>query len=503
MARPHLHQGAPERRRADLRESVPGGRDDQRFSGKGELSNFRSDNIYWDVCLNADGEVFIGNAYIVSFDVGIGVDPVPDQKVISGKKAMEPKPTKGNDTLFGWKTEDGAFFDFDTPITRNMTLTAAWAHPGVIPVDEKGTAKETLLDYHAVTEDVTSWSEDGWYCAPEDVTLGGRVNVTGKVDLLLRNGRTLTANGGIYVQGGGQLTVWAESTDDKTMGKLIAQGGESSAGIGGVESESHGAIVINGGHIQATGGRYGAAIGGGEKSSAGTVTINDGYVYTEGGKKGGAGIGSGNKGDFTGAVTIAGGTVLSNGDLIDGGAGIGAGFAGNASGGLVKITGGDVTAFSLGNKGAGIGGGNENWSGVGGEGGRVEIHGGKVMASAWGGGVYPVPDSFKNASAIGHGGTDKVNGDLVIMPGLKVRAGVNTANVNLKLYETHDAASACHERIAAVIEPCDHPNPTYVSVTSTGHTVPMRLLRPGFYGSAPRVGRRDPSVQALRLSLRR
>ena len=95
------------------------------FSGKGELSNFRSDNIYWDVCLNADGEVFIGNAYIVSFDVGIGVDPVPDQKVISGKKAMEPKPTKGNDTLFGWKTEDGAFFDFDTPIGSGNSAPSA------------------------------------------------------------------------------------------------------------------------------------------------------------------------------------------------------------------------------------------------------------------------------------------------------------------------------------------------------------------------------------------
>ena len=120
--------------------------------------------------------------------------------------------------------------------------------------------------------------------------------------------------------------------------------------------------------------------------------------------------------DVKGHVIIKGGEVMATGSVGDGfmttsnsgSSGIGAGFACNC---LIEITieGGEVTAQGKG-AAAGIGGGAEDWLNGGGEGGKVSILGGTVKA-------------LSSNVAIGHGGTDKVNGTIQFADDLKVQTG--------------------------------------------------------------------------------
>ena len=58
-------------------------------------------------------------------------------------KVSESDPTKEGYRFLGWYTEDGEKFDFDTPITKSMTLTAKWeivnVNAYIIPVTSDGT----------------------------------------------------------------------------------------------------------------------------------------------------------------------------------------------------------------------------------------------------------------------------------------------------------------------------------------------------------------------------
>ena len=64
--------------------------------------------------------------YTVRFDSN-GGSSVASQRVLEGKRASEPrKPTKDGYTFKGWYL-NGKRFDFDTKITRNITLEAKWS----------------------------------------------------------------------------------------------------------------------------------------------------------------------------------------------------------------------------------------------------------------------------------------------------------------------------------------------------------------------------------------
>ncbi len=66
------------------------------------------------------------------------------------------------------------------------------------------------------------------------ITIEGRVTVTGDVRLILADGCTLIVNGGIQVAAGNSLTIYGQSEDETTMGKLTSQNpGDKNAGIGG------------------------------------------------------------------------------------------------------------------------------------------------------------------------------------------------------------------------------------------------------------------------------
>ena len=277
----------------------------------------------------------------------------------------------------------------------------ALAEGGVSYLDETGTS-QTCASATEVTSSDTGWTT-GWYVVQGTVEIGSRVTVSGDVHLILTDGCTLTVNGGIQVQdddnditngSANALTIYAQSTDKSTMGKLIAKGAEHdyNAVIGGNEGKGYGgsggAVTINGGVVKATNTK-GAGIGGGFGSSSGgsggTITINGGYV--EASSQFGAGIGGGegdSDGGSGGEITINGGSVIAtgvNGAGIGGGQGDGGGEDYGGSGGTITITGGYVEAKSK--MGAAIGGGYNGGGGTGGDGGKITITGGNTTASGY------------------------------------------------------------------------------------------------------------------------
>ena len=267
---------------------------------------------------------------------------------------------------------------------------------------------KTIDTYTTITSNTIQWN-NGWYVAQGEVTIGTddnpqRVTVTGDVHLILTDGCTLTVNGGIQVEKGNSLTIYGQSEQTGTMGRLIASITEEDASIyhaviGGNGSDTGGneggAVTIHGGFVSATatvidfsqsdpdtsqgnnngsfaGDSYGAAIGGGGSETGtggdgGTITIFGGTVEVQ--SVSGAGIGGGNSGlgpsdsiptkgtgGSGGNITISGGSVTATtmtgrtiGLLAErnqgrwAGAAIGGSFGGSS--GNITISGGTVTAI--------------------------------------------------------------------------------------------------------------------------------------------------------------
>ena len=267
---------------------------------------------------------------------------------------------------------------------------------------------ENVIDVSTLTDDVSVGMHSGnWYIVRGNVTITHRLNIVGTANLILGDGATLRCTDGIrserklnsvlniYTQaeGTGKLIAeteardWAaigghESGDAGTLnvygGNIVAKGlrsgiaggtnidgdgGASGAAIGGANTQSGGAIVINNGTVNATGGSEAAGIGGGKGASSGSITINGGTVNATGGYSGAA-IGSGKNGSLD-SVTVNGGTVYA----VPGSFGTGIGGGQYSGGGTVDINGGAVTVTDVLNTqgiGAGTGGVNTtvtlNWT---------------------------------------------------------------------------------------------------------------------------------------------
>ena len=128
----------------------------------------------------------------------------------------------------------------------------------------------------------------GWYIARGTITHSSTLNIPqGAVYLILEDDCDLTVNGsdaGISVTGYGSLSIYSQSTDAATMGKLTATGMLDGAGIGVGASGSAGRITINGGFVEATGGYNAPGIGGGtDWSTSGNIIINGGKIVATGG----------------------------------------------------------------------------------------------------------------------------------------------------------------------------------------------------------------------------
>ena len=321
---------------------------------------------------------------------------------------------------------------------------------------------ETIDTYTTITSNTIQWN-NGWYVAQGEVTIGTddnpqRVTVTGDVHLILTDGCTLTVNGGIQLEAGNSLTIYGQSEQAGTMGKLTASITSENtaiynAAIGGNTGKTGGTLTVCGGAVEATvsvsndlksssqtpqgGNIYGAAIGGGgtktgNGGNGGTATVYGGAVEatvtvidvsqsdpdtSQGNNNGsfagdsyGAAIGGGGSetgnGGNGGTITIFGGTVRAESSC---GAGIGGGSGGSGGGGeggSITISGGTVRAEST--IGAGIGGG--SGGGGGGDGGTITISGGtvevqSVSGAAIGGGSSGFGFSGEGAITRGVGGS--------------------------------------------------------------------------------------------------
>ena len=67
-------------------------------------------------------------------------------------------------------------------------------------------AEKTCNTYTPVADNTTDWNS-GWYVVDGPVTLTGRVQVTGSVHLILKDGAELIADKGIGVTAGNSLTI--------------------------------------------------------------------------------------------------------------------------------------------------------------------------------------------------------------------------------------------------------------------------------------------------------
>ena len=147
-----------------------------------------------------------------------------------------------------------------------MLPTAGWAADAPVEYndfDENGvqiTEPRSCDQYSLVTENNTEWNasdeNNGWYVVSGEVTIGKkeapqRVTVSGDVHLILANDAKLTVNGGISVNAGNSLTVYAQPAEnDKTTGSLTVENvEEGNAGIGGDVQQSGGTITINGARL--------------------------------------------------------------------------------------------------------------------------------------------------------------------------------------------------------------------------------------------------------------
>ena len=341
----------------------------------------------------------------VTFDSNGGGE-VKSQTIQQGQQVQRPAdPVKEGYTFIGWYNKADLQYinlpewNFDYPVFENLELVAQWmeARPistdPVAYLDENGQTKyctkysvltsetkESILDYDDKWYDLPA----GWYVVEGDVTITPRLDTHGAVNLILKDGSHLTAEWGIDVKVGDTFTVYAQSTDEGTMGRLTAclpvdfnldrmtpysvWPYYGMAGIGssarwrkandGIR-ESEGTIVINGGNIRAKGQDNASAIGGTRESDiefrstasgevynrrqGGSITINGGVVRTEAFAMSegncttvvSVGIGTCQMG-YGGSVTINGGTVIAEAtcDAITTG-----------YGGTITINDGDVTAI--------------------------------------------------------------------------------------------------------------------------------------------------------------
>ena len=400
---------------------------------------------------------------------------------------------------FMWVGDDGNTYAPGAAVPGNVRmLVAKWSEnsigmPPVPYLDENGQMQGCLT----YTE-LTSYFEPdiknnpfydlpaGWYVISGDVTVTSRIRLNGDVKFILTDGAQLDAKWGIDLGAGDTFTIYAQTDDAETMGKLtacipdaidlygipkeekeeaewISEFRNNTPGIGmksyharrdgrtrGV-SRDEGDVIINGGNIKVKAGTGASGIGGtgdmrypSEGIKGGNITINGGIVdastgsYLNSALDSGVGIGT-NKYELGGSVTINGGTVIAKG--VD--CGIGAGKGGN-----ITINGGDVTAIAgvtedsssyYWPKGIGIGlwhdgtvtinGGNINAStvysgaGIGGYYADVAIHGGNIEATGNGELKYPL------SAGIGSGKSLLIDGGVIHAYGKGGAAGIGGANV--------------------------------------------------------------------------
>lgn len=411
---------------------------------------------------------------------------------------------------FTWVGDDGNTYAPGAAVPGNVRMLAAqWSEgsiviPPVVYLDENGQT-QGCLNY----TELTSYFEPdiknnpfydlpaGWYVINGDVTVTSRIRLNGDVKFILTDGSHLDANWGIDLGVGDTFTIYGQTDNAETMGKLTAciPGAIDWSKLTDEEKEEadwyynfrnycpgigmkgyftitegkkkyicrdEGDVIINGGNIKVKAGPNASGIGGGRdlgyprnEIKGGNITINGGIVDASTGSNwvnnldNGVGIGT-DVYESGGNVTINGGTVIAKG--VDCGIGVG-------KGGNITINGGDVTAiagvtegsvksFAPGGNGIGVrskgtvtvNGGNINAStifkgaGIGGYYADVFIHGGSIEAIGRG-----YADGYAHAG-IGSGKSITIDGGVVHAYGKDCAAGIGGINARYRDYYPENAS---------------------------------------------------------------
>lgn len=268
---------------------------------------------------------------------------------------------------------------------------------------------EKTVDATPVTSSTTTLSS-GWYVVDSTFTNSNRITISGAVNLILCDGKTMTASNGIYLQYNNSLSIYGQSNN---TGKLVAQATtDQYAGIGPNECVGAGDFIMHGGTVETRGAGHGCGIGGNggsPGSSGGNVTVYGGNL-TAVGSYAGAGIGGNSSGGQGGSVIIYGGTVYAQG----------IGKSWSEEYGTPPYNSTIYFAYAA----AGIGGGSE------GAGGTVEIYGGTVTAI--GGGTQNKQGQTGTAYGIGSGWANGDNGSLTISSGATITTGNSEGDASVK-----------------------------------------------------------------------
>ena len=278
------------------------------------------------------------------------------QIVPSGSAAIKPVDlAKHGYTFDGWYTSDGAQWDFTTPVTENITLTARWT----LKAQEVSNEPELTAALADSANGVVRLTADITITAGLKITRDVTVDLNGYV---LRYDEAANPDSIFRVTSGSTLTLTdsapTASHSDASLpaGGLITGGKgfkyDNGAGQsynyygGGVYVETGASFVLAGGTIYACGVQSGAnqAFGGGIYADGGSATMTGGairncVVSTDYGASGGAIYAK------AGSVTMSGG-VISGCSAKDGGGIL-------TSGCTVQITGGRIENC----KASGCGGG--------------------------------------------------------------------------------------------------------------------------------------------------
>ena len=188
-------------------------------------------------------------------------------------------------------------------------------------VEEDGTVTTKTLSVvpdGIISENDTDWGNGGeepcWYLLDTDVTLKNRPEVKGDVRIILRNGKTLTANLGITVETGNSFSIYGQSDVENEMG-ILSITGCSEPAIGGRDG-AHGATIGPGQDTRVRD----EAIDGQDGTSAGTVSFFGGKSILSvpdsaviGGGSGGIG---GIQNSHTGALFLGDGGNGGNGGSV-------------------------------------------------------------------------------------------------------------------------------------------------------------------------------------------
>ena len=232
--------------------------------------------------------------YSVTFDENGGT-AVPDLKVALGTVISAPATTREGYTLTGWKN-GSTDFDFSTPVTSDLELTAQWA----IPYIDKNGNTAYCTNYTVLNNTMTTISA-GWYVVNSDVTFSGNLstNADGEVYIILCDGATLTANNIKPQTNSDKLRIYGQSQGTGTanisgniMGNYSVSiyGGTINA-AGDIDC-AQGSISIYGGTVTArslvalnTGSQIrlgGATVKANSYSAPNGVTILTGITYYDG-----------------------------------------------------------------------------------------------------------------------------------------------------------------------------------------------------------------------------